>query len=450
MSFATIFTSAGLSRMSAAAAAGQAINVTHMAVGDGDGNAVTPAVDQTALEREVYRATVNRVYRPDPVGNPTTFAAELVVPASEGGFVMREVGVFLDDGTLFAVGNLPETYKPEAAEGAFADTVVRVDFIASNVDVITLIVDPNTAVASQTWVTNNITAGFLLPGGLTGQVLTKQSNADGDTYWADPAAANVVVNTIEEYQTLASAQTVVNLSTVTTYGLAVFIDGTRLREDATADGWQPDGGDPTILTLGQSYPAGTEITMVQNEPTAGLPEFLRKDQNLADVPNKALARANLGVDPPGQISFFAGANAPPGWLKCNGALLSRTVYADLFNVIGTTFGNGDGVTTFRLPDCRGEFFRALDEGRGLDPGRVLGTIQDDAIGLRLGTNGAVVGSVFVSTSRTQSEPLLDAIEGMAQGNKFIDSNTASVSRALITPSFETRPRNRAWICCIKF
>lgn len=79
--------------------------------------------------------------------------------------------------------------------------------------------------------------------------------------------------------------------------------------------------------------------------------------------------------PVGSVYTFAGATVPTGWLKCNGALLSRTTYAALFAVIGTTYGAGDGSTTFALPDLRGEFVRGADDGRGVDAGRVLGSAQ---------------------------------------------------------------------------
>ena len=79
--------------------------------------------------------------------------------------------------------------------------------------------------------------------------------------------------------------------------------------------------------------------------------------------------------PTGAVYTFAGATVPTGWLKCNGALLSRTVYTALFAVIGTTYGAGDGSTTFALPDLRGEFVRGADDGRGVDSGRSLGSAQ---------------------------------------------------------------------------
>lgn len=79
----------------------------------------------------------------------------------------------------------------------------------------------------------------------------------------------------------------------------------------------------------------------------------------------------------GQSMWFRGPQdkIPAGWLIENGAALSRTTYATLFAVIGVTYGAGDGATTFNLPDRRGEFDRGLDLGRGVDPGRVLGSAQ---------------------------------------------------------------------------
>ncbi|MEW4951494.1 MULTISPECIES: phage tail protein [Pseudomonas] len=79
---------------------------------------------------------------------------------------------------------------------------------------------------------------------------------------------------------------------------------------------------------------------------------------------------------PGEISFFAGAAAPRGYIKANGAAVSRTAYPELFAAIGTTYGAGNGTTTFNVPDIRGEFVRGLDDGRGVDPGRVLGSWQN--------------------------------------------------------------------------
>lgn len=81
----------------------------------------------------------------------------------------------------------------------------------------------------------------------------------------------------------------------------------------------------------------------------------------------------------GMVAGFAMFAAPAGWLKCNGATVSRSTFSKLFARIGTTFGAGDGVNTFVLPDMRGLFMRAWDDGRGIDGSRELGSYQDNMI-----------------------------------------------------------------------
>lgn len=81
----------------------------------------------------------------------------------------------------------------------------------------------------------------------------------------------------------------------------------------------------------------------------------------------------------GQVAYFARSTAPLGWLKANGALISRTTYAGLFAAIGTTWGAGDGSTTFALPDLRGTFIRGWDDARGLDTSRAFGSFQDHGV-----------------------------------------------------------------------
>jgi microcystin-dependent protein len=104
--------------------------------------------------------------------------------------------------------------------------------------------------------------------------------------------------------------------------------------------------------------------------------------------------------PAGLISFFTMTSAPTGWLKANGASISRTTYASLFAAIGTTFGAGDGSTTFNLPDLRGEFLRGFDNGRGIDTatvsswsysGSTITVNTSTAHGLVVGSTGSLSG-----------------------------------------------------------
>ncbi|KVE33903.1 phage tail-collar fiber domain-containing protein [Burkholderia sp. TSV86] len=380
MRYKTIHTNYGLRRMTQAEATGTSINLVAVSVGDGGGNPTTPDRGQTQLIREMFRTAPNRVYQ-DPQ-NPVLFVVEMVIPATMGGFTIREMAAWDDQGGMFAVANVPDVYKPQGdgSEGSFGDTVLRMEFLATNADMVTIQIDPNVAVATQAWVNNAITLPYLLKGGHTGQILAKKSNADGDVSWQDPTTANVTVSTVDEVQTLADGQTAVTLTKCSTIGLAIYIEGSRLLPTE----WTADSIDRARLMLARSYPAGSRAYFVQNDPAAFVPAPLIQSKNLSDVPDVGVARANLGVDskvntdthaPPGMIMYFAAAVPPPGWMKANGAAVSRTTYAALFFNIGTTHGAGDGFNTFNLPDLRGEFIRGWDDGRGVDGGRQAGSRQ---------------------------------------------------------------------------
>lgn len=145
------------------------------------------------------------------------------------------------------------------------------------------------------------------------------------------------------------------------------------------------------------------------------------------------ALSGISAIPSGAVMTFAMSTAPSGWLKCNGAEVSRTTYAALFAAIGTTFGAGDGSTTFALPDMRGEFARGWDDGRGVDSGRALGTSQAD-----------LLKSHSHSVSSTAAEG------GSGAGSLVQDYNAGYTNRTTSsTGGTETRPRNVALLYCIK-
>ena len=455
--YRTVHTPAGLAMMAAAQASGSPINLVEMAVGDGNGNPVAPEDLTTGLVRERYRATINSATQHP--GEPNRWTVELVIPVSIGGFVMREAGVFDSNGTLFAVANLPDAQKPAEADGAYSDTVVRMEFLVTNADDITFQIDPSAIVATRTWIMNNFTSAQLLPGGNTGQVLTKQSNADGDVDWEDPDAANVTVDMIEERHTLAAGQTQIDLAVCTTRGLAVYIEGVRINQGALATEWEKNPADEDAsIILGKSWPAGAKVLMAQNEPSNMASPPLERDRNLGDVPDKPAGRANLGVyskeesdllAPAGQIAYFAMATHPAGWLKANGALISRTAYARLFAALGESFGAGDGFNTFKLPDLRGEFVRGHDDGRGVDIGRVFGTTQADALKSHWHATDFYVSPPRVGGTAEAAKYLRSALHPVQDRQDYVGPRQDHSSTDA-TGGNETRPRNVALLACIKF
>lgn len=267
MSFVCLITTIGQAKVAAAIASGIDLPLTQMAVGDGNGNPTTPAVGQTALVREVYRSSLTSIGVDAQYPNRTV--AEMTIPYAQGGWTIREVGVFDSDGDLIAVGNYPETYKPLNTEGAARDLTIRVLMQVESTEAVTLGIDPSGVFATQAWVDMFYALGVQAPGGTTNQVLRKKSNADGDVEWADPTAAvQVIVDVLKEEQTLAAGQTVVNFANITTNGLALYIEGIR-DEDFTANS-------STQITLGRTFPAGTKITGYQNTPV-NPSYFARKD-----------------------------------------------------------------------------------------------------------------------------------------------------------------------------
>lgn len=151
--------------------------------------------------------------------------------------------------------------------------------------------------------------------------------------------------------------------------------------------------------------------------------------------------------PPGAISATVRTTSDDGYLLCDGTAISRTTYADLFSVCGTTFGVGDGSSTFALPDLRGYFIRGYDAGRRVDPDRVFGTTQDDALQDMYGelhyiTGGSAATGVFGIVAGSTNH-----ISGDYLGTDAVYAfDAANVART----ANETRPKNIALNYQIKY
>ncbi len=152
--FYTLLTDIGAAKLASAAALGVPLKITHMAVGDGGGTLPTPDAKQTALVNEKRRAALNMLYI-DPQ-NSSQIIAEQVIPENEGGWWIREVGLFDESGALIAVGNCPESYKPQLAEGSGRTQTVRMVLITSGTDNITLKIDPAVVLATRKYVDDTV------------------------------------------------------------------------------------------------------------------------------------------------------------------------------------------------------------------------------------------------------------------------------------------------------
>lgn len=147
-----------------------------------------------------------------------------------------------------------------------------------------------------------------------------------------------------------------------------------------------------------------------------------------------------GVVSAGTVAYFAASTAPTGWLVADGSAVSRTTYSDLFSAIGTTFGSGDGSTTFNVPNLGGQFIRSWASGQTTDSGRVLGSSQTDNFQTHqhniLYANAAPAGggNIYVGTGSATPTQTANIVGSPSTGN----SGT------------ETRPKNVALLGCIKY
>ncbi|MGO0223211.1 phage tail-collar fiber domain-containing protein [Escherichia coli] len=423
--FYTLLTDIGAAKLASAAALGVPLKMTHMAVGDGGGALPTPDAKQTALVNEKRRAALNMLYI-DPQ-NSSQIIAEQVIPENEGGWWIREVGLFDESGALIAVGNCPESYKPQLAEGSGRTQTVRMVLITSSTDNITLKIDPAVVLATRKYVDDKALelkvyvdeqmAKHLAAPDPHSQYAPKESPTFTGTPKAPtPAEGNNTTQIATTAFVQAALMALIN-------GAPATLD--TLKEIAAAINNDPKfsttinnalalkapllspalTGTPTAPTAAQSV-NNTQIAttafvksaiaaMVGSAPAAldtlnELASALGNDPNFATTMLNALAGkqpldntlTNLsGKDVAGLLAYLGlgegsalpvgvpvpwpSATPPTGWLKCNGAAFSAVEYPKLAKAYPTN----------KLPDLRGEFIRGWDDGRGVDNGRSLLTVQ---------------------------------------------------------------------------
>ncbi|MEP9065123.1 phage tail protein [Enterobacter roggenkampii] len=149
-----ILTNQGAARLANAAALGTKLNLTQMAVGDANGTLPTPDPAQTKLINQKRIAPLN-LLTVDPA-NTSQIIAEQIIPENEGGFWIREIGLYDDDGILIAVANCPETYKPQLQEGSGRTQTIRMILIVSSTSAITLKIDPSVVLATRQYVDDKV------------------------------------------------------------------------------------------------------------------------------------------------------------------------------------------------------------------------------------------------------------------------------------------------------
>ncbi|SHM01761.1 phage tail protein [Morganella morganii] len=379
-----ILTNYGAAQLANAVALGTQMNISAMAVGDGGGMLPVPDPAQTKLVRETRRAAVNQVSIDEK--NPNFIIAEQVIPENEGGWFIREIGLFDDNGGLIAVGNAPETYKPNLQEGSGRTQVIQMVLMVSSTQAITLKVDPSVVLATREYVTKSIDAAIQ----------------------ASEARA------AKTYQPIGD------------YVLHPYLKLELLKKIDKADIAQQLGND-TSKVVSQNLLA-TELG--KKASVADANSKLAKDQNGADIPDKPKFIENLGLGewlknqieiPAGMFQTFPhrATQLPQKWYSTNGDRFSvtspqgkvlKSFTAELKADWGITESGGMiNVPNIKQPDGRTPFLRPVNGTT-----RQVGTIEQD---MQRRITGAVHFRNRYNPGDSGSDEIFFDVNGALYGSK---------------------------------
>ncbi|HDP8344248.1 TPA: phage tail protein [Escherichia coli] len=351
--FKTVITTAGAAKLAAATApGGRKVNITTMAVGDGGGKLPVPDAGQTGLIHEVWRHALNKISQDKR--NSNYIIAELVIPPEVGGFWMRELGLYDDAGTLIAVANMAESYKPALAEGSGRSQTCRMVIIVSSVASVELTIDTTTVMATQDYVDDKIAEheqsrrhpdASLTAKGFT--QLSSATNSTSETLAATPKAVKAAYDLANGKYTAQDATTarkgLVQLSSATN-STSETLAATPKAVKAAYDLANGKYTAQDATTARKGLVQLSSATNSDSETLAATPKAvksaydnaekrLQRDQNGADIPDKRLFLRNIGATNSTTMSFSGGT----GWFRLATVTMpqaSSVVYISLIGGAG--------------------------------------------------------------------------------------------------------------------
>lgn len=351
--FYAIVTNLGAAKIANAVSLGTKLNITQMAVGDGGGTLPTPNASQTRLVNEVRRAALNSLTVDE--NNSSQIIAEQVIPETEGGFWIREMGLFDADGTLIAVCNTAETYKPQLQEGSGRTQRLRMMIIVSSTDAVTLKVDPSVVLATRQYVDEEVTEVRQYADGLLASHLKA---TDPHTQYAPKASPTFTGSPKAPTAAAGDSSTLLATTAFVQAALAALAGGAPAALDTLKELADALGGDANFSTT------------VLNK-LAGKMDIAKNGADIADV---SAFLKNMGLGEAAKRDIGTGANQIPD-------MNSFAIYgvASVFSAINIAGkkrlmeGNGsgtfsNGVLTFTLPLAFGGdgfTFIATDVGSGV-------------------------------------------------------------------------------------
>ncbi|HBA9582628.1 TPA: phage tail protein [Escherichia coli] len=355
-----ILTNQGAARLANVTMLGSKLNLTQMAVGDANGVLPTPDPAQTKLINQKRIAPLN-LLSVDP-NNQSQIIAEQIIPENEGGFWIREIGLYDDEGVLIAVANCPETYKPQLQEGSGRTQTIRMILVVTNTEAITLKIDPSVVLATRKYVDDEVLELRLyVDDQMRNHIAaqdphTQYAQKHNPTFTGEPKAPTPPAgNNTTRIATTAFVQAAI---TALINGAPATLD--TLKEIAAAINNDPKFSTTINNALSGKQPLDETLTHLSGKDVAGL-----------------LAYLGLGEGAPAiGVPFFWPSAAMPNtvidswsgmvFLKFNGAKFSASDYPVLAKVFPSLV----------LPEARGDFIRIWDDGRGADGGRELLSWQE--------------------------------------------------------------------------
>ncbi|MDO9428446.1 MAG: phage tail protein [Methylobacterium sp.] len=243
--YGMVVTAAGAAKLAVALAGGAAVSLKDMVLGDGAGTPYVPTRAETALRREVARVPVETVAQ-DPV-NPPWARVTGVIPAATGGFTIREIGLYDTAGTLFAIGNYPETYKPVVAEGASFDAPITVILQVGSASAVTITLDASLVYATRQWVLANVEYFAVKSATVAASPATP---SQGDKYLIPPAGGSGAFagksGLVALYRGSADGWLFINPAS----GSEARAADTGLAYERTTAGWRPVTASPAEVRAG--------------------------------------------------------------------------------------------------------------------------------------------------------------------------------------------------------
>lgn len=378
--FYTLLTDIGAAKLANAAALGVPLKITQMAVGDGGGVLPTPNAQQIKLVGEKRRAALNMLYI-DPQ-NSSQVIAEQVIPETEGGWWIREVGLFDETGALIAVGNCPESYKPQLAEGSGRTQTVRMVLITSSTDNITLKIDPSVVLATRKYVDDKVLELKVYVDELMAAHLAA---ADPHSQYA-PKASPTFTGTPKAPTAAAGNNSTQLANTAFVQAAIAGLVGSSpaaldtLSELAAALGDDPNFAATMTNALAGKQPLDNTLTELSGKSVAALLNYLGL---------KSAAQRDVGTGT-NQIPDMASFAAGPGWMKFPSGKIIQYGYQ-------TSSSSGSVIVNFPIPfptQCYG----VTGAGTDASAANIAGCQVIDKSGFYLSAWLVAAGSVFNRTA----------------------------------------------------